>query len=456
MSGSAITVLLIGLEPEIQKQIEDLLQYAQVRTQAMDIEQILEPLAVTPILVISGPPAGLSGEELAQTLRMQYQETPIYLCCQAREGFERKKFLKNGFTDAFLFPLDLSTLRNTISETLAIASKGAVRVYRPVKLLDVEEGAILDFETSLFLPANKRFVRLSEAGASIDQIKLEKIRNAKFTSLQVPVEQIQKFYDYSAKRLKLMGEGSGLSATERKEKLHAAVRELISGLFTEQAASFESGQAILKDCGEIVKSYIADSPEGAWFSRIQQVLGDRGDQYSHTGNVSTLAALFSMGLGIGKPEDMALAGLLHDIGIAELPIEIQTREVSEMNAEQLKIYHTHPERSLKLIQSRKMVISETVTRAILEHHEHYNGTGFPKGIFGDRLSKEAQILAIADHFDYLTRVKEGRALLTPAQAVEFLRKAQVNDPSQIHYSPELLAHLLNLFPKAVMHESISA
>jgi len=236
-----------------------------------------------------------------------------------------------------------------------------------------------------------------------------------------------------------------MSATERKEKLQGAIRDLVSGLFTDQAASFESGQAIMKDCGEIVKSYIVQGGEGEWFTRIQQILGDRGDSYSHSGNVSTLAALFSMGLGIGKPEDMALAGLLHDIGIAELPAEIQCLDPSEMSPEQLIQYQKHPEKSVNLIKTRKIVVPEIVMKMIMQHHELFNGKGYPHGLYGDRICKEAQVLAIADRFDELTSLKEGKPLLTPSEAIESLRKPQLDDPSKIHYQPELLKGILSLF-----------
>jgi HD-GYP domain-containing protein (c-di-GMP phosphodiesterase class II) len=448
-------VLTVGLPGEIENLIKDLLKNASVLSIPLDMDAIIAEVNPKPCFVISGPPkADLPANEIAQSLRMQFQEIPLFLCCTQKEGFERKNFIKNGFTDAFLLPMDLANLRASISDQLAEASKGEIRIFRPVKIIDLEPGATLDFETHIFLPANKRYIKLSASGDSLETDRIDRIKKSKFSTIQVPAEQMKHFYSYSAKRLRDLG-SAAISVTEKREKLSGAVRDLISGLFSEQTSSFETGQSMMKDCGEIVKTYIIEGAESEWYSRIQSVLGERGDSYSHSANVSTLAALFSMGLGIGKPEDLALAGLLHDIGIAELPPEIQILDPEQMNPEQLEAYKKHPELSVNLIKSRKLIVSDIVSKAILQHHELYNGSGYPSGLFGDRICKEAQIIALADRFDYLTRVREGKPLMTPSQAVDHLRALQVNDPSRIHYEPELLKKLLNLFPGSKPENQVS-
>jgi HD-GYP domain-containing protein (c-di-GMP phosphodiesterase class II) len=450
MSTALPRTLAIGLPQEIERILGDLLKNAVVSRVPLDLDRLMEPTNDPPGLVLVGPaPADIPAMEIAQMLRMQFPDSPIHYCCLSREGFERKLLIKNGFTDAWLLPLDTENFRTAVSEILAKASSGSFRVYRPVKIIDLEAGDTLDFETAIYLPANKKYVKLSAAGDTLEASRIERIKRSKFTSIQVPADQIKLFYEYSANRLRKLGAGD-MSVTEKREKLTGAIRDLLSGLFTEETASFESGAEIMKDCGEIVNAYILQGAESEWFCRIQTVLGERGDSYSHSANVSTLAALFSMGLGIGKPEDMALAGLLHDIGISELPAEIQALDPEKMTPAQFEIYKTHPERSLKLIRSRKIIIPDSVAKAVLQHHELYNGSGYPSGLFGDRISKEAQILSLADTFDYLTRVREGKPLLTPQQAVDRLRTLQVNDPSRIHYAPELLKKLVTLFPSQTL------
>lgn len=445
--GQTPNLLTIGLLPEIEESLGVLLKTASVTSIPLSMDALIADREIKPSIVLCGPPnAEVPAAEAAQALRMQNQDAVIFLCCTAKQGFERKALIKNGFTDAFLLPMDLDTLKTSLQSALTRASMGQIKSYRPVKIIDLEPGAELDFETSIYLPANKKYVKLSSAGDSLEEERIQRIKKSKFSSIQVPADQMKQFYAYSAKRLHALG-GEGVSTTEKKEKLSEAVRDLISGLFSEQTASFDAGQAMMKDCSEIVNAYILQGGENEWFTRIQTLLGDKGDSYSHSANISTLAALFSMGLGIGKPEDLALAGLLHDIGIAELPPEIQLLDPEQMTAGQLEEYKKHPDLSVNLIKNRKLIVPEIVMKAISQHHELYNGSGYPNGFYGDRICKEAQVLALADQFDYLTRMKEGRPLLTPRQAVEKMKTLQVTDPSKIHYDPELLKKLLTLFPE---------
>jgi len=446
------TILLISVEDDVKEELKDIFEKVKLVEIPLSTTAITGlPKDVEPgIILVRNPNAtdGVAALELAQIIRMQFKEVPCFLYFKSKEGFQKNVLVQNGFNDVFLLPTDRAHLRSCLAEVLSIASLGAIRFYRSVKLIDINAGDILNFDTSLYLPTNHKYVKLSIAGDSLDEERIERIRGHHFSSIQVTLEQLGRFYEYTAQRLKNI-QNSGLNSTERREKLTHAIRELMSDLFEEDFSSYKTGQEIMKDCSEIVKSFILNDSKSDWYARIEQVLGNSGDDYSHSGNVSTLAALFSIGLGIGNPEEIALAGLLHDIGITELPYDIQNTPPEKMTPEQMSEYVKHPDLTINLIRSRKIVVSEQVTKMVLQHHELYNGDGYPKGLFGDRIMKEAQIIAIADRFDELTTIRDAGTgkLISPTQAVKMLKQEQLQNPSKIKYNPELLKNILALFPE---------
>ncbi|MBX9766543.1 MAG: HD domain-containing protein [Bdellovibrionales bacterium] len=148
----------------------------------------------------------------------------------------------------------------------------------------------------------------------------------------------------------------------------------------------------------------------------------------------------SMALGIGKPEDLALAGLFHDLGMAMVPAAIQDKSPQEWTPEEKMIYERHPEFSVKLIQDRKIIVSEDVYRIILQHHERSGGRGFPLKISEPKLKLDAQLLAIADEFDKLTQFQEGKATLSPERAIE-----KIHCSSDGGFNLQLLERLALLF-----------
>jgi putative nucleotidyltransferase with HDIG domain len=99
-------------------------------------------------------------------------------------------------------------------------------------------------------------------------------------------------------------------------------------------------------------------------------------------------------------ETAALACMFHDIGKTMLPEEFLELKTSAMTAEQLEQYKLHPELGLKLLEGNKM-INNSVKQVIYQHHEAYNGTGFPSGLSGKNILTLANIVCLADDFVHL-------------------------------------------------------
>lgn len=444
-----ISVLCVGLEESTFSVLADKLSMCKITKLPYDFEKLMEQLDPPPHLIICGPPddSGLI-VEAAQSLSMQYQGVPLYYVSFKRDNYDRKTFVKNGFTDAFLLPIDTDVLKRNMSDYFAQISNGQIKSYRSVKLIDIEPGTVLNFDTTIYLPANHKYIKYAAAGDEIEEAKIKKLKSHNMSSVYVPSNQMQQFYQYTAGRLQNINSSNKMSETEKREKMGSSVRNLVSGLFndTDKESTFEQGQNFLKDSKEIINNFIAVSPGADWYQNLVNTMGEMSSSYCHAGNVSTYASLFSIGLGIGKPEELAIAGLFHDIGLADVPAEIVAKKEEERTKEGQELYKKHPEYSIEILKRKKMILPEIVVKAILQHHENFNGTGYPKGLVGSRICKEAQILALADRFDYLTSAVEGQPLMTPEEAVEFFKKQMIGDPNKMIFDPELLKNVLKLFP----------
>jgi HD-GYP domain-containing protein (c-di-GMP phosphodiesterase class II) len=441
-TSSEIRVLLVGVDETLANQLIPLLGAAKVRSisSSDDFASFLDDPEASQFDIAIGGSAiqDVSIQEIAQTIRGVLVDAPIFYCSQSGGSeYNRTNFIKNGFTDAFLLPIDTCTLHKKIEEVICKIRN--TPSYRSIKIVDLQPDVALGFDLYILLPQNKKYVCLSKGDDSIDAQRIDRLNAHQSRSAFVPLQQMQNFYDYSARKLKDLSSPSGKwSETERRERLQSAVRDLVSGIFTTGNSSFEESKQTMAEAGKIIETFVTQTEGGDWYSKVLKTLGDGADSYSHLSNISTFAALFSMATGIGKPEDLAIAGLFHDIGLSLVPWEIHQKPPEAWSPEEKKAHEKHPELTIQILKQRKLIISKEVETIILQHHERFPGTGYPLGLNGVRLKREAQILGIADEFDYLTRLEQGRPQVPPDSALKIIK-------SQNSFDPEIISKLFGLF-----------
>ncbi len=433
-------VLTLWIDKICQGPMDEALKGAEIHDGTTDnLADIMDhPLDPPPPLILCGSPKSGSLLEVAQTISMTYPVSPVVFLTSNKDGFNRADLIKNGFADAFLIPFESVEFKNKVAEALSRAASNPIESFRTVKLLDFQGDDPLEFDTFIFLPLRKKYIRYSHAGKELNQEQVARLKSHEVSSLHLKQSDMPKFYQFTAQQLVNLGKSETMSETEKQEKMQNAVRSVVAGVFTEtnQGSGFDPGRKLISDCQEIVKSYIKASSDNknTLYERISSMAQDGEGTYSHATNVATFSSLFAMGLGIGNPEEIAMAGLLCDVGLAELPADLQLKSAKERTPEEERQYRKHPEMSLHLLKSKRMIMPEKVQKIILQHHENYDGKGYPGHLTADRIIPEAQIVGLASDFADLLVIKEGRKRLTPREAIEEIRKTE----SGRRFAPDFL------------------
>ncbi len=139
--------------------------------------------------------------------------------------------------------------------------------------------------------------------------------------------------------------------------------------------------------------------------------------FNHITNVTMLSLMLGSAIGLSE-NDMKLLGsgaLLHDIGKIDVPGGIRNKRTALTSAEQ-EILKRHTQYGRKLIERTKSMNAE-ILNIIEQHHEYLDGSGYPKGLKGDQISRLARIVVITNLYDNLCNPADIAAAMTPKMAL---------------------------------------
>lgn len=160
--------------------------------------------------------------------------------------------------------------------------------------------------------------------------------------------------------------------------------------------------------------------------------------YDHSVTVSLASALLGKWLNydVQKVNDLAMAGLMHDIGKCNIPDAILNKPDS-LTDEEYKVMKTHATLGYVLLMNGKG-FSGDVLRGVYEHHERYDGAGYPNGLKGKDIHPFARAIAVADTYSAATSDRIYRKRMSP-----FLVAKLILDNQFGYLDPEFTNIFLN-------------
>lgn len=146
------------------------------------------------------------------------------------------------------------------------------------------------------------------------------------------------------------------------------------------------------------------------------------DEYTffHSVNVSVLAIVMGLALDLNKVElaKLGYGAMLHDIGKVFIDKEVLNKS-GKLDRVEREIIEEHSEKGYKYVK-KSLDIPAHVYLCCLQHHEKYDGTGYPNKLSGENISLFGRIISICDVYDALTSKRPYREALPPSEAIEYI------------------------------------
>lgn len=203
------------------------------------------------------------------------------------------------------------------------------------------------------------------------------------------------------------------SEVERARIIREQARQTVVSLF-EQARLGRAVEpaACLPLVDEISDSLARDRGAFINLSRLKTQ-----DEYTYLHSVSVCALMIGLARQLGLPRaqvrEIGLAGMMHDMGKALMPLEVLNKP-GKLTAEEFDIMKTHPAQGVELLRGS---VGEVVIDVCLHHHEKIDGSGYPHGLAGDDISLPARMGAVCDVYDAITSNRPYKAGWDPAESL---------------------------------------
>jgi putative two-component system response regulator len=205
------------------------------------------------------------------------------------------------------------------------------------------------------------------------------------------------------------------------------------------AAFPESGRSLLAGLAHAADEFAIDETEGILFALAQAVEQRDRQTAGHCERLAFISVAMGMALGLERTKLLALyrGGFLHDVGKVGIPDSILFK-AGELTAEEWVTMRSHAERGEQICRHLKSL--SPVLPIIRNHHERWDGSGYPDGLRGGQIPQLARIVQVADIYDALISSRPYKPAFPPHTALRILQE----ETDRGWRDPEIVALFISL------------
>jgi len=255
-----------------------------------------------------------------------------------------------------------------------------------------------ELPTDIYLKIDQKYIRFRGQGDVIGAEKFDDFMQKGLEGIYVLADEIMIFLDWI----------TNIRDEEINETLKESsddTREIVTSMYDVKEKVYETflnselNEEVVEELQEQVNDFVSKVKEQPFSKQTIAALITRNSTLAdHSVNVANLSVYLAMVMGHGHQlvlENIYLGAILHYLGKAKAGLtEIGSGDGRFMS----QAMQGHPELSVKVIRKSKG-LPDAVYKIILQHHEQFNGFGYPAGLHGDDIYEMAQIVSIANVFD---------------------------------------------------------
>ncbi len=248
-------------------------------------------------------------------------------------------------------------------------------------------------------------------------------------------DDLFKYYAHATRTLRTIVTSSEVSTEVKTQKVYEVSKNIMNEFFEQNASPkiLEASDEVV----EVMEQCFSDSEVG--FFGISKLTSKDYYTYTHSVNVGLYCMTYGIKINLSKEEtrQLGLGGMLHDVGKSKIRLDLinKTGKLTDNEFEEMKEHSPKGEEILREMNN----YGDCVLHMAGQHHEKYDGDGYPRGLEGDAIDFGARVCKVMDVYDALTTRRSYKKALPAFDALTLMKKQMLP-----HFDPDLLDNFIRL------------
>lgn len=291
----------------------------------------------------------------------------------------------------------------------------------------------LPLKTDIFLRVGGKFIKYKNQGDALSSEKYNFFIAKNLKEIFIELGQVDEFMNWLAD---LRQQSIDAQVSEVGEEYRSVVEctEDIREKVYETFAELELDSGLVDVLQDEVKKFIKEVQKTSIPTEVMARLAKHSDSlHDHAVNTANFAVFVAMLLGHGNHktlEQVYMGALFHDYGKAKIPPDVLE---DTSGRTYIQAIQDHPQKGAKML-AKIEALDKQVIKIVLQHHEQFNGAGYPKGLKGDEIHGLTKIVTIANVFDNTLVENKNKAkkekYRTAIKVIEY-DKGKIFDPAMM-------------------------